>query len=40
MSYVIVTDSACNLPRRLVEQYAIRVIPLTLNVDNLSLIHI
>lgn len=37
MSYVIVTDSACNLPRRLVEQYAIRVIPLTLNVDNCEL---
>ncbi len=37
MSYVIVTDSACNLPRRLVEQYAIRVIPLTLNVDHCEL---
>lgn len=33
MSYTIVTDTACNLPKELTDQYEIAVIDLTLSVD-------
>lgn len=34
MSYVIVTDSSCNLPEYLIDQHELEILPLTFMIDN------